>query len=76
MIKNLTKNTFLVKADIDKFRMEMQEKINVFLNDLRESGEINMFGAAPYIAEVFGVNKQEARQYLQNWMENFGEDKS
>lgn len=58
---------------MDKFRMEMQEKINVYLNALRRSGAINMFGAAPYISETFGVNKQEARQYLKNWMNSFSE---
>jgi len=43
------------------------------LNALRKSGAINMFGAAPYISETFGVNKQEARQYLMNWMNSFSE---
>lgn len=56
---------------MDQFRMEMQEKINVYLNALRKSGTVNMFVAAPYISETFGVNKQEAKQYLKNWMESF-----
>ena len=42
-----------------------------FLNDLRESGDINMFGAAPVIQEVFGLEKREARAILQEWMTNF-----
>ena len=58
---------------MDQFRMQMQEKINVYLNSLRKSGAVNMFGAAPYISETFGVNKQEARQYLMNWMNSFSE---
>jgi len=58
---------------MDKFRTEMQEKINVFLDKLRESGHTNMFGAAPYIQEVFGVERSEAKQYLMNWMETFEE---
>ena len=56
---------------MDKFRTEMQKKVNNYLNALRETGTVNMFGAAPYISETFGVNKQEARQYLKNWMESF-----
>lgn len=56
---------------MDQFRMQMQEKINVYLNSLRKSGTVNMFGAAPYISETFGVNTQEAKQYLKNWMESF-----
>jgi len=58
---------------MDQFRMEMQEKINDYLDALRETGCMNMFGASPYIAEVFGVNQKEARQYLKNWMDTFNE---
>lgn len=56
---------------MDKFRMEMQEKVNIYLDTMQKSGATNMFGAAPYISEVFGVNKQEARQYLKNWMDTY-----
>ena len=58
---------------MDQFRMQMQEKINVYLDALRESGEVNMFVAAPYIAETFGIEKKEAKQYLKNWMETFAD---
>lgn len=58
---------------MDQFRMKMQEKINVYLDALREIGAINMFTAAPYIAETFGVTKKEAQQYLKNWMNTFAE---
>lgn len=51
--------------------MSMQEQVNDFLNDLRDSGAINMFGAVPYIVEEFGVNKYEARDLLKNWMMSF-----
>lgn len=61
---------------MDQFRMQMQEKINVYLNALRESGTVNMFGAAPYISETFGVNKEEARQYLKNWMASFSKNQN
>jgi hypothetical protein len=43
-----------------------------FLDALRESGEINMFGAAPYIADVFDLSNQEARKILAFWMQTFG----
>ena len=42
-----------------------------FLNDLRESGQINMFGAAPVLQEVFGLGRREAQVVLANWMETF-----
>jgi hypothetical protein len=53
--------------------MDLQEQVNVFLDDLRESGSINMFGAAPYVADAFGVSKYEARDLVINWMETFAE---
>jgi hypothetical protein len=43
-----------------------------FLDDLRNSGETNMFGAAPFIIDRFGCTKDEARQILSYWMQSFG----
>lgn len=43
-----------------------------FLNDLRESGVTNMFGAAPFVQEEFELTKAQARSYLGYWMETFG----
>ena len=48
----------------------MQEYFD-FLDELRLSGETNMFGAAPYLQAEFGIDKREAREILQNWM-SFG----
>ena len=53
--------------------MTLQEEVNVFLDNLRESGAINMFGAAPYVSDAFGVSKYEARDLVINWMETFAE---
>lgn len=40
-----------------------------FLNQLRESGSINMFGASPVLAESFGISSKEAGVVLAHWME-------
>lgn len=53
--------------------MTLQEEVNVYLNALRESGAINMFGAAPYIEEEFGVSRTEAKTLLLNWMKSFSD---
>ena len=42
-----------------------------FLDDLRETGDINMFGAAGVLVEVFDITKQEAREILSAWMKQF-----
>ena len=53
--------------------MTLQEEVNLFLDDLRESGEINMFGAAPYVEREFGVSRYDARDLVKNWMQTFTE---
>ena len=45
-----------------------------FLERLRRSGVTNMFGAAPYLMEEFGLSKSEARDVLKDWMENYNAD--
>lgn len=44
-----------------------------YLDELRESGVVNMFGAGPYLEEEFDLSKQEARTILKEWMNTFGE---
>jgi len=39
-----------------------------FLEDLRESGVTNMFGAASYLIDVFGLDRREAKDILLEWM--------
>ena len=47
-----------------------------YLNRLRESGEVNMFGAAPYVEMEFGVNRREARTIVSDWMQWVSENPS
>jgi hypothetical protein len=44
-----------------------------YLDILRETGVANMFGAAPYLKEEFGISTKEARSILSLWMESFKE---
>ena len=53
--------------------MSKQEQVNDYLDALRDSGATNMFGAAPYIVEEFGVSRNEAKTLLLNWMQTFAE---
>lgn len=41
----------------------------LFLNQLRFSGETNMFGATPYLQAEFGLDRHEAKAVLMEWME-------
>ena len=49
----------------------MEECHLVYLDNLRESGETNMFGAAPFLVRDFGLQKTDAQEYLQHWMNTF-----
>jgi hypothetical protein len=42
-----------------------------YLDDLRDSGVTNMFGAAPYLEREFGLDRREARDILRQWMDSF-----
>ena len=53
--------------------MTVQEKVNVFLDQLRESGAINMFSAALYVSAAFDCTEYEARDFVKNWMQTFAE---
>ena len=45
-----------------------------FLDDLRESGAVNMFGASGPIERKFGVSNANARNILMYWMKTYGRD--
>ena len=42
-----------------------------FLDELKESGVTNMFGAVPYLMDEFILDKDEALDILGRWMENY-----
>ena len=52
---------------------EDREEMFEFLDDLRESGETNMFGAGPYVQEAFGLSRSDARKVVIEWMGTFSE---
>ena len=45
----------------------------IYLDELRESGETNMYGAGLYLVKEFGVSKKESHTILAYWMKSFGE---
>ena len=52
---------------------KMKEEIFDYLDFLRETGVTNMFGAAVYIEDEYGIDKKAAKALLLEWMETFGE---
>lgn len=56
--------------------IEITEEHLTYLDELRESGETNMFGARPYIETRFGLPRSQAGYVLSAWMKTFDRDKS
>ena len=49
-----------------------------YLEKLRESGEVNMFGAMPYLQRQFpelGLDINRARCVLLDWMKSYEDDR-
>ena len=51
-----------------------EAKVFEYLDNLKESGTMNMHSAAPIIAEAFGISIHLAREVLLKWMKNFNKE--
>jgi len=45
-----------------------------YLDDLRNSGQANMFGASLYLEDEFGLSHRDAKEVLAYWMQTFGKE--
>ena len=52
--------------------MKMNEDHAALLDAVRESGAINMFGAASVLVAHFDLTEQDARAVLSEWMASKG----
>ncbi len=54
-------------------RVPVMEHIEcfIFLNELRDSGKVNMFEGAIYLQEQFDLNRQEAKDIWLEWAMQF-----
>jgi hypothetical protein len=48
-----------------------KNKYWIYLEQLRRSGETNMYGASPYLQREFGLSKKQAISILVEWMNNY-----
>ena len=53
---------------------EDEKEVFGYLNELRETGEVNMFGARSYIMDEFDTGDKEAKRLLLLWMKNFNKE--
>lgn len=47
-----------------------------YLDDLRESGRTNMWGAGAYLEQAFGLERREASEITGAWMKTFNTENS
>jgi len=53
-----------------------KEMMFEYLEDLRESAEVNLFGSGTYLQSAFGLSRYEAKDVVMEWMKTFGERKN
>ena len=51
----------------------LEEKHLEYLDNLRESGITNMFGAGSYVKDAFNLTSIESSRILSYWMETFSD---
>ena len=62
-----------VRSNMERPNFVTDEHLD-YLDDLRESGVTNMFGASPYVEQEFGLDRKTAINILKYWMESFGKE--
>ena len=70
ILHNANKRKQLREIKQLKNKIKMEKEIFEYLENLRESGITNMFGAGIFLQEEFGLGKLEAREFLLKWMKS------
>lgn len=52
-------------------KKDLQKEIFEYLVEVRDSGVVNMWGAAPYVQRKFNISIDEAGDYLVAWIKSF-----
>jgi len=55
---------------VDGIEFEVEEYFDI-LENLRQSGKINMFGAPRWLENQFGLTKNQARLVFKKWTETY-----
>ena len=50
------------------------DKYWLYLEQLRQSGVTNMYGATPYLQKEFKLSHNEAKKVLTDWMSNYNKE--
>lgn len=58
---------------LDQDTINKYKKYFDYLENLRQSGATNMYGAGAYLELAFGLNEKEADKILGLWMHNYSQ---
>jgi hypothetical protein len=50
---------------------EALQKYFLYLNKLRDSGKVNMFGAVPHLMKQFSLDRENATDIWSKWIDQF-----
>lgn len=53
--------------------MVNKDAVFSFLDDLRDSGKINMFGAGVYVQELYQIERNKANDLVKEWMATYSD---
>ena len=62
------------ESSVSKRPENITDEMLEYLDDLRESGVTNMYGAGRYVEKEFDVDRREASDIVGYWMKTFGKD--
>jgi len=57
---------------VNNIESDLLDEMFDYLDMVRETGQINMFGAAPWLEKQYKISRQDARAVLSAWMKSFG----
>lgn len=77
-LRGLPLNSFIMENHEYKLSEDRPENVEQehleFLDDLRESAIMNMFGASTELENEFGLSRRTAKEVLAYWMRTFGSE--
>ena len=64
------------ESERDALFDEISNEVFLYLEELKESGETNMYGAHQYVMEDFEISKPLAIKLVKTWMDSYNEERT
>lgn len=71
LTRNLPTRHHSLVGIIDRGDDMTDNKYWIYLENLRRSGAVNMFGSAPYLKDEFNLTDNDACKIVSDWMNNY-----